>query len=65
MQPGDRVQVLYPEYAQDFDENEMIEGYYNAEINKYWTLTPAVIYGNLDGDGNDSLYGAIRSTFKF
>ncbi len=52
-------------YAQDFDEDEVIEAYYNAKINKYWSLTPAVVYGNLDGDDNDSLYGVIRSTFKF
>ncbi|MEA5462777.1 iron uptake porin [Leptothoe sp. PORK10 BA2] len=52
-------------YAEDFDNDSVIEGYYSAEINKYWTLTPAVIYGDLDGDDNDSLYGVIRSTFNF
>ena len=51
-------------YAQDFDDNEVAEAYYSMKINKYWTLTPAVIYGELDGE-DDALYGAIRSTFKF
>ena len=52
-------------YAQDFDDNEVIEGYYTANVNKFWTLTPAVVYGDFDGDDNDALYGVIRSTFKF
>ncbi|MEA5462776.1 iron uptake porin [Leptothoe sp. PORK10 BA2] len=52
-------------YAEDFDDDSVIEGYYSAKINKYWTLTPAVIYGDPDGGGNDSLYGVIRSTFNF
>ncbi|EKV03755.1 'Carbohydrate-selective porin, OprB family',S-layer domain containing protein [Leptolyngbya sp. PCC 7375] len=51
-------------YSEDFDDNEVAEAYYSVQVNKYWTLTPAVIYGELDGD-DDSLYGAIRSTFKF
>ncbi|MFG6099270.1 porin [Leptolyngbyaceae cyanobacterium CCMR0082] len=51
-------------YSEDFDDNEVAEAYYSVQVNKYWTLTPAVIYGELDGD-DDSLYGAIRSTFSF
>ncbi|MGD1852885.1 MAG: iron uptake porin [Leptolyngbyaceae cyanobacterium] len=51
-------------YAEDFDDNEVAEAYYSMKINEYWTLTPAVIYGELDG-GDDALYGAIRSTFSF
>ena len=59
---GDGVGVYY---AQDFADNEMIEGYLSAKINKYWTLTPSVIYGNPDGGANDGLYGVVRSRFKF
>ncbi|MBT9311177.1 iron uptake porin [Leptothoe kymatousa] len=59
---GDGVGIYY---AQDFADNETIEGYMSAKINKYWTLTPSVIYGNPDGGDNDSLYGVIRSRFKF
>ncbi|MBT9316950.1 iron uptake porin [Leptothoe spongobia] len=51
-------------YTQDFDEDEVAEAYYAMKINKYWTLTPAVIYGEPNG-ADDALYGAIRSTFKF
>ena len=51
-------------YSQDFDENEVAEAYYSMKINKYWSLTPALIYGELDGN-DDTFYGAIRSTFKF
>ena len=51
-------------YVEDFDDAEVAEAYYSMKINKYWTLTPALIYGEPDG-GDDSLYGAIRSTFKF
>ncbi|MBT9311176.1 iron uptake porin [Leptothoe kymatousa] len=59
---GDGVGIYY---TQDFDDNEVIEGYMSAKINKYWTLTPSVIYGNPDGGDNDGLYGVVRSTFKF
>ncbi len=51
-------------YVEDFDDDEVAEAYYSMQINEYWSLTPAVIYGELDG-GDDAFYGAIRSTFKF
>ncbi|MEM7066952.1 MAG: iron uptake porin [Cyanobacteria bacterium P01_B01_bin.77] len=51
-------------YTEDFDEGEVAEAYYSMKVNEYWTLTPAVIYGEPNG-GDDSLYGAIRSTFNF
>lgn len=51
-------------YTEDFDDSEVAEAYYSMKVNKYWTLTPAVIYGEPNG-GDDSLYGAIRSTFNF
>ncbi|MEO0396346.1 MAG: iron uptake porin [Cyanobacteria bacterium P01_A01_bin.137] len=51
-------------YVEDFDDNEVAEAYYSMKINKYWSLTPAVIYGELD-DNDDAFYGVIRSTFSF
>lgn len=51
-------------YVEDFDDNEVAEAYYSMKVNKYWTLTPAVLYGDLDGS-DDTFYGAIRSTFRF
>ena len=51
-------------YTQNFDDDEVAEAYYSMKINKYWTLTPAVIYGEPNGE-DDSIYGAVRSTFSF
>ena len=51
-------------YSEDFDDGETAEAYYSMKINKYWTLTPSVIYGEPDGM-DDSLYGVIRSRFNF
>ncbi|MBF2035563.1 MAG: carbohydrate porin [Leptolyngbyaceae cyanobacterium T60_A2020_046] len=44
----------------------MVEGYYSIPVNQFVTITPALIYGDLDeGDGTENFYGAIRATFKF
>ena len=51
-------------YTQNFDDDEVAEAYYSMKLNKYWTLTPAVIYGEPNGE-DDSIYGAVRSTFSF
>ena len=51
-------------YTQDFDDNEVAEAYYSVQINEFWSLTPAVLYGELD-DEDDAFYGVIRSTFSF
>jgi hypothetical protein len=51
-------------YVEDFDSNEVAEAYYSMAINKYWSLTPALIYGELQGN-DDAFYGVIRSTFNF
>ncbi|MEM6256051.1 MAG: iron uptake porin [Cyanobacteria bacterium P01_D01_bin.156] len=51
-------------YTQSFDDTDVAEAYYTMKVNKYWTLTPALIYGEPDG-GDDSFYGAVRSTFSF
>ncbi|MGD1953403.1 MAG: iron uptake porin [Leptolyngbyaceae cyanobacterium] len=52
-------------YTQDFDDNEVAEAYYSVQINEFWSLTPAVLYGELDDDDEDAFYGVIRSTFSF
>jgi hypothetical protein len=44
----------------------MVEGYYSIPVNEFFTLTPALIYGDLGTGGNDdNFYGAIRATFSF
>ncbi|MEM9164155.1 MAG: hypothetical protein AAGC54_13940 [Cyanobacteria bacterium P01_F01_bin.4] len=44
-----------------------IEGYYEIGINEFMSITPALIYGDLDtgGGDDDGLYGVILTTFKF
>jgi hypothetical protein len=45
----------------------LVEGYYSIPVNEFLTLTPALIYGDLDiaGVDSDNFYGAIRATFSF
>ena len=52
-------------YVEDFNDDETAEAYYSMKINEYWTLTPAVIYGEFDATGDESWYGVIRSRFNF
>jgi hypothetical protein len=63
---GSQLGVYYaniPDYA---DEPYMIEGYWSIPVNQFLTLTPAVIYGDLDVGGDDEqFYGALRATFSF
>lgn len=48
------------------DDPVIIEGYYEIGINEFMTITPAVIYGDLDtGGDDDGIYGVIRTTFRF
>ncbi|NEQ55482.1 MAG: iron uptake porin [Leptolyngbya sp. SIO3F4] len=53
----------------NFDSDPIIiEAFYAMKLNKYLTITPAVIYADPDGvDGNDEegVIGVIRTTFKF
>jgi hypothetical protein len=65
---GSELGVYYanlPTYANE--EPYMIEGYWGIPVNQYLTVTPAVIYGDLqDGGGStDNFYGALRATFSF
>jgi hypothetical protein len=44
----------------------MYEGYYEIPVSQFLTITPALIYGDLDtGGDDDNFYGAIRATFSF
>jgi hypothetical protein len=44
----------------------VVEGYYQFSVNQFLSLTPAIIYGNLDLPGNsDGVYGVIRATFRY
>ena len=45
----------------------LVEAYYQVAVNEFFTFTPAVIYADNDGDGDeeDNVYGALRATFKF
>jgi hypothetical protein len=51
----------------------MVEGYYAIGVNEFITVTPALIYGDLNSgfpvgpanDNDNSFYGALRTTFSF
>ncbi|NER82359.1 MAG: S-layer protein, partial [Leptolyngbya sp. SIO1D8] len=63
---GSQLGVYYADLADYDDDPYMIEGYYEVPVNQFLTITPAVIYGDLDtGGDDDSFYGAIRATFSF
>ena len=50
------------------DNPFLVEGYYEIPFNKFLTLTPALIYGNLGINGapdNTGFWGALRTTFRF
>ncbi len=45
----------------------LVEAYYEIAVNEFFTFTPAVIYADNDGSGDntENYYGALRATFKF
>lgn len=45
----------------------LVEGYYEIPFNQYLTITPAVIYGDLNTGVADEtgFWGALRATFRF
>jgi len=69
---GSEFGVYYAELP-DYGDNDpsMIEAYLGIPVNQFLTITPAVIYGDLnDAPRNDpgaasQWYGAIRATFEF
>jgi hypothetical protein len=57
-----------PQLAGYSDNPFMVEGYYEIPFNQFLTITPAVIYGDLNVAGatdNTGLWGALRATFRF
>ncbi|MBE7381400.1 MAG: carbohydrate porin [Leptolyngbya sp. SIO1E4] len=63
---GAQLGVYYADLPDYDDDPYMIEGYFEVPVNQFLTITPAVIYGDLDtGGDDDSFYGAIRATFSF
>ena len=67
---GSQLGVYYADLF-DLTANQspyMVEGYYQIPVSQFLTITPAVIYGDLDtvgGGDTDNFYGAIRATFSF
>ncbi|MGF1521289.1 MAG: iron uptake porin [Leptolyngbyaceae cyanobacterium] len=50
------------------DDPWMAEVYYELPVNQFLTITPSIIYGNLDidsADEDENFYATIRATFRF
>ncbi len=63
---GSQLGVYYADLADYNDDPYMVEGYWQIPVNRFLSLTPAVVYGDLDTGGSDTnWYGALRATFKF
>jgi len=45
----------------------LVEAYYQINVNEFFSFTPAVIYTDNDGvgDDTDNVYGAVRASFSF
>jgi hypothetical protein len=59
---------LLPQLVGAADNPIYVEGYYDLPINEFFSITPAVIYGDnkLTATTDDTvLYGVIRTTFRF
>ncbi len=61
---GTQFGVYYANLYSATDDPYMIEGYYEVPVNKFLTITPALIYGDLDVADGDNFYGALRATFR-
>ena len=65
---GSQLGAYYANIPDYDDDPWMAEVYYELPVNQFLTITPAVIYGNLDvddADEDENFYAAIRATFKF
>ena len=49
------------------DNPLIIEGYYNIPFNEFLDITPSIVYGDAEtgGDDDTTIYGVIRTTFRF
>ncbi|MBD1875706.1 carbohydrate porin [Nodosilinea sp. FACHB-131] len=57
-----------PQLAGAANNPFLVEGYYEIPFNQFLTITPAVIYGDLNSvaaDDEIGLWGALRATFRF
>lgn len=63
---GSQLAVYYSDLP-DFDHDPfVVEGYWQLPVTEFLTITPAVIYGDLDVGGEDeNIYGAIRAKIQF
>ncbi|MEM9818910.1 MAG: iron uptake porin [Cyanobacteria bacterium P01_D01_bin.6] len=64
---GSEFGVYYADRP-DYGDNDpqMLEAYLGIPVNQFLTVTPAIIYGDLnEGSDTDQWYGAIRATFSF
>ncbi|HEY9735361.1 MAG TPA: S-layer protein, partial [Trichocoleus sp.] len=45
----------------------VVEGYYHIPFNEFLSITPAIIYGDANNGTTDetTIYGAVRTTFRF
>jgi hypothetical protein len=67
---GSQLGVYGGQLPSPFGENPfLIEGYYEIPFNQFLTITPAVIYGdinsNVAGADDTGFWGALRATFRF
>ncbi|WP_008318504.1 iron uptake porin [Leptolyngbya sp. PCC 6406] len=65
---GSELGVYYASLPSYNSRPYMVEGYYAIPVSRNLTLTPALIYGNLDRNSAvdvNNFYGAIRATFTF
>jgi hypothetical protein len=67
---GSQLGVYGGQLPSPFGENPfLIEGYYEIPFNQFLTITPAIIYGdintNIAGADDTGFWGALRATFRF
>lgn len=57
-----------PQLAAYSNNPVLIEGYWQVPVNRFLTLTPALIYGNANlasATDNTGFWGAVRATFRY
>lgn len=57
-----------PQLAAYSNNPVLVEGYWQVPVNRFLTITPALIYGNANLTGatdNTGFWGAVRATFRY
>lgn len=65
---GSQLGIYYASLPSYNARPYMVEGYYSIPVSRNLTLTPALIYGDLDRNATfdrNNFYGALRATFTF